>query len=281
MATRHHYLSRCIIENFITQDNKTFLEYNCELKTSRARNIDKLFAKFRSWDPWFEVELSRNFEDELAPVLKKYCEVEVFQPHFKLLGNELVVYPMSGFQIEPSYDRGIISRLINQQILIQLSKRSHRSGVPDEATISLFSKNSSLLMHPAIFETNPLLVKEPLIIVDGMPFLFMAPAKDPTKLCKLCFMFPISETRFFIWGSSEDCEFFVKKYRNITYLNLCRIEQQDKKCGIASQNFEYLSKLIPLIDSFNSGEQIKIELIRDVEQLNQNSDSEENSKLTT
>ena len=267
MATRQHYLSKCIIENFIKQDNKTFLEYNCELKTSRTRNIDKLFAKFRSWDPWFEVELSRNFEDELAPVLKKYCEIEIFQPPFELSGNNLTVYPMSGFPIETLDDRIIISRLIYQQILIQLSKRSHRSGVTDEATISLFSKNSSFLMHPVIFETNPLIVKEPLIITDGMPFLFVAPAKDPTKICKICYMFPISETRFFIWGNSQDCDFFVKKFCNITYLNLCRIEQQEKKCGIASQNFEYLNLLIPLIDNFYSGEQIKIESIRDTEQL--------------
>lgn len=177
---------------------------------------------------------------------------------------------MSGYQIQSLKDREIISRLLNQQILIQLSKRSHRSGVPDEAIITLFTKSKSRFMYPAVFETNPLIIKQPLVITDGMPFIFAAPANDSSKLCKICFMFPISETRFFIWGSKEDCDFFVRKFWNITYLNLCRIEQQDKKCAIASQNFEYLKKLIPLIDAFNSGEQIKIESIRDIEQLNRN-----------
>jgi hypothetical protein len=231
------------------------------------KNIDNLFAKFRSWDPWFEVELSRQFENELAPVVKKYAQIEIEQSSLSIDGKNITVYPMSGYQIQSLKDREIISSLIYQQILIQLSKRSHRSGVPDEKIITLFSRRKSLFMYPAIFEINPLIIKEPLIITDGMPFLFAAPAKDSAKLCKICFMFPISETRFFIWGSKEDCDFFVRKFWNITYLNLCRIEQQDKKCGIASQNFEYLNKLIPLIDCFNSGEQIKIESIRDIEQL--------------
>lgn len=268
MTTRQHYLSKGIIKNFITQDNETFLEYNCELKTSRMRNIDNLFAKFRSWDPWFEDELSRRFENDLAPVLKKYAEIEIKQSTSSIDGNNITIYPMSGFQIEPQNDREIISRLIYQQILIQLSKRTHRVGVPDEATITLFTKNRSQFMHPAIFETNPLIIKDPLIITDGMPFIFAAPAKDPSKLCKICIMFPISETRLLIWGSKENCDFFVRKFWDITYLNLCRIEQQNKKCNIASQNIEYLNKLIPLIDCFNSGEQIKIESIRDIEQLN-------------
>jgi hypothetical protein len=123
-------------------------------------------------------------------------------------------------------------------------------------------------MYPAVFTTHPLVVKDPLIITDGMPFLFMAPDQDKAKLGHMCFMFPISETRFFIWGNKRDCDFFIRKFCNITYLNLCRIEQQGKKCRIASQNIDYLNKLIPMIDIFNSGEQIKISSVRDSAELN-------------
>ena len=121
-----------------------------------------------------------------------------------------------------------------------------------------------------LVEINPRGNYAPLILTDGLLFSFLCPNYDPKTLGHICFMVPISEQRFLLWvNGKKDFDFFCRKYSNIHYLNLCRIEQHEKKCKIAlaknPKNEMYLKGLVSQISNFNSNEHVKISTIRDWE----------------
>ncbi len=257
MSSLQHYLSRCIIRNFVTKSNNTFFEYDCVSGKLSPKNLNKLFAGYRLWSEKFEETLGREFENKLAPVLKKYANCSI-KTNYTIGLKSIEIPQFSGFQINDENDHKILSKIIFQQVLL-----CQRDNNLEEEKISRFFENESLkIQYPVLFEIARAIYHPPLILVDGMVFTFLAPDKNISKIGHVCFMCPISTNRFIVWGNQDDCDFFAKKYSNINYLNLCMIEQQDKQCKIASQDKDYIIWLSSHIRLFNSGENIKIKAIR-------------------
>lgn len=257
MTTRQHYLSRCVIKNFQENESGTFFEYDCLTETMQARNINKLFAGYRYWSKNIETVLSEKYENDLALVLRKYasCPIE----YSYTIGKDSIICPQfNGFQIHDENERKILSKLLLQQVLVQQMNASPEEKTPEDFLESVFSYDGLELQYPVIFEIAQGFQMPPLILVDGIVFIFIAPCVEKDKLGHACFMCPISSKRFIIWGTEEDCNFFAYKYRNIDYLNLCMIEQQSKECRIASQNKEYIIWLSKRIANFNSQEKVKV-----------------------
>lgn len=262
MSTRQHYLSQCIITNFIIRDDHTFYEYDCGKEELRIKNARKLFSDFRLWSSEFESILDSHFENELGPILKTFATCTV-KRGVRFGPQSMREAQFNGFQINDEEMCKTLSKLFFQQILIHFKSKSDNADQMENVMKTAFSGDGLSLQYPILVEINPLVKWPPLILIDGMFFLFAAPDNDKSKLCHISFMFPISESRMLIWGDINDYKFFARKFKNITYLNLCRIEQQGKVCKIASQNQEYLKLLIGKINYFNSGEKIRISSARD------------------
>jgi len=257
MSIRKHYLSRCIIKNFQENDNGTFYEYDCLRGTFQTRNISKLFAGYHYWSDRFETILGTKYENELALVLTKYAHCPIEYEY--TLGKERLVCPQyNGMQIHDENERKILSKLLFQQILTQQKNSLPDEKAPEDVLEAFFSSEGLELQYPVIFEIARGFNMPPLILVDGIVFIFIAPCKEKDKLGHVCFMCPISSNRLIIWGDKADCDFFAMKYRDINYLNLCMIERQSKECRIASQNKEYIIWLSKRIQKFDSHENVKI-----------------------
>lgn len=263
-----HYLSRCISKNFITTNNSKFYEYDCSEsnvdKKIREKNINKLFSARRIWGQDFEKKLSEDFENKLAKILNKYVNIEInrYRVSFKTHSEEM---QFNALVIENEEDRNILSRLLIQQLLLQKKNRNVIDDEQEKILLYCLEHFEGLKGNVILVEINPL-IPIPLILIDAMPFLYFVPDSDKTdSLGHIQFMFPINPSRFLLWGNKLDVDYFCYKYQNIHYLNLCRIEQQEKKCRIATQDKEYLELLIEQIDKFSSGNtQVKITSARDI-----------------
>lgn len=264
MATLQHYLSRCILRNFITEDNETFFVYDCASQTFVQKNLNKLFANYRSWSEKFEKILDQKFENLLGPVLKKYVSYQ-FKKNY-IIGRKSIEIPQfSAMQIQDESDRRIISKMFYQNILMQQQNLSEEKKTPESILNAIFEGNEPSLQYPLLLETQSDTTKAPYILVDGIIFYFLAPDKNISKLGHLCFACPISPSRLILWGDERDFNFYISKYWNINYFNLCCIEQQGKKCKIASQNREYIKWISERVESFKSGEKVVIRASRNGE----------------
>lgn len=260
----NHYLSQCISINFVEGYNpKTFWEYNPTTKEIRPKNINRLFAKRRAWGQGLESVIADDFENKLGPILKKYAECKIQRG--RILGSKgIAEVQFNGFIIQNKSDKSTLSKLLCQTLLLQKSNTS-----PDEESES---KLSEIFHSPAdftqtlmlsLFEVNPRLNCPPLVLLDGMTFVFLVPENDGNNIGHIGFMFPISESRLLLWTSrKEDMSYFAKRFMDIHSLNLSRINQHDKKGRIASANREYLSKLIQDIDSFTEQGSVQIKTER-------------------
>ena len=261
MSTRQHYLSQCYIKNFAKVGHETFFEYDCVSKTFQTRNIKKLFAGYRYWSDTFEVGLSIKYENELANILKKLANYPIKRQVF-ISRDKLIIPEFLCVQIVDESDRRSISKLLLQQILIQQKSSDSSDKIPEDQLEAIFFSEGIDLGCPVLFEITQESNMPPLLLIDSIFFSFIAPSMDKEKLGNLCFVCPISSNRLVIWGNDEDCNFFARKYADINYLNLCRIEQQEKKCRIASQNNEYLVWLSNRIHQFDSRESTRITACR-------------------
>ena len=248
-----HYLSQCISINFLKKDApKTFWVYDIPSRRLVSRNIDKLFSNLKTWGQAFENILRGNdYENKLAPLLKDLCSRKIDK--FHVIGPNCIYEAMyNGLYIENEEEKRVLWKLFLQMVLLQRSFE-----MPDSNTEEILAKIYQLndgnypQMAVSLFEINSTSGDAPLILIDGMMFSFIVPDAEPETAGHICFMFPINETRLLLWTSKEnDYKYFAQKYNNIHYLNLCRINQHEKKCRIASANKEYLDYLIPKIDSF-------------------------------
>lgn len=261
----NHYLSQCISKNFIVNSNKTFYEYNCSLGGRiKEKNINRLFAARRVWSEKFEDILSYEYENNLAIDLNNLVNLELETP--------IIPGPdsLTSAQYICKYidDEEMIARLSKlklQIILLQQANNNPQHKNDEELLSKFFEIRSTQKENIVLGELNRYGKYPPFILIDGMMFTFIVPPLNPTgnSAGHICFFFPISTTRFLLWGDNRDVEYFCTKYSNVDYLNLSRIEQHQKKCRIASQNKKYLEYLIPKINYFFSGEQnVKIEAIR-------------------
>ena len=262
MATLQHYLSRCIIRNFITEENNTFFEYDCAKKILTPKNYNKLFASYRNWSDDFEKVLGKNFESFLGPALKKYSTTFI-QTNYVIGPKSIEVPQFSGFQIQDEADRQVLSKLLYQSILLQQLGADEGRKAPEHILNSIFSDKGLEVQYPILIETKSNTSIFPYILLDGIMFTFIAPDKNISKLGHVCFVCAISPSRLLLWGSEMDYYFFCKKYQNTNYFNLCCIEQHGKKCKIASQNRDYVLWLSKAVESFRSGENIIIRSARD------------------
>ncbi len=261
MSALQHYVSRCILKNFITENNETFFVYDCNNRTLTPKNIHKLFANYRSWSDKFEKTLDQKFENLLGPVLNKYVGYQFKKSY--IIGRKSIEIPQFlAMQIQDESDRRIISKMFYQNILMQQQNLTEDEKTPENILDSIFEGNESRLQYPLLLETQTDTAKMPYILVDGMIFYFIAPDKNISKLGHFCFVCPISPSRLILWGDERDFEFYIKKYWNINYFNLCCIEQQNKNCKIASQNKEYIKWISGKVDSFKSGEKVIIRASR-------------------
>ncbi len=264
-APHQHYLAKCMIKNFIQRNSEPFWQYDCSKGGPiKPRNIATLFAKQRIWGQEFENSIGRHMENRIAPILKRLAECSI--ERIRIPGPIGFVEPQfNGIHIDSKEDCAMLSKLMLQFVLLQRSNE----GQPDseiEKALTPFFRYDNVIMEIPLFlmEINPLMNAVPLILTDGMTFVFVIPTIKNNALVQVRFAFPINPQRLLIWGTPPDIEFFAAKYANIHFLNLCRIQQLDKKCTIASQNKEYLERLIPIIPHSDSGDDsIRISACRD------------------
>jgi len=262
---KNHYLSQCISKNFIQNGNKTFWQYDClEGGAIKSKNIANLFSKRRLWGQELEDTLGRQMENQISPILQHFSEC--FLERKRIPGPTGFVEPQfNGIFVENEENRKILSKLLLQLILLQRSSEAQPDPEIEEMLIRFFSLDSNIMKMPlALIEINPLMNAPPLILTDGMLFTFAAPTTKKNSLGQINFSFPINPQRLLIWGELKVIDYFVAKYKNIHHLNLCRIEQLEKRCIIASQDKKYLEMLVSVIPHFNSGEKsIQISALRD------------------
>ena len=256
----NHYLSQCISKNFAKGYNPpTFWEYNPHTKETKPKNITKLFAKRRAWGQDLETAISKNFETKLAPVLREYAECEI--QRLRIFGPNGITEPQfNGMVITNGEHRTLLSKLCYQTILLQRINSN-----PDDEIEQLLVDFYSIDNNPlkdfvlSLHEIHPLKHQIPLILTDGMLFICPVPQNSKKHPYHIIFMFPICEYRFLLWSSCKtDVEYFCHAYQDIHRLNLCRIDQHNKECRIASPNRAYLDFLIPQITSFSNRRGIKI-----------------------
>lgn len=252
---RNHYLSQCISKNFITEGNKMFWQYDCSGKKQIvAKNITRLYSELRIWNQELEDCLSHSWENELAEDLKYLVNKKM--QRVMIPGREGFVVPQ--FHIEPITDVNMekrLSKLIFQTILLQRKNAKEKDIQIEKNIKEFYERDFSMKLPVSLVEINPIVpYYPPLILVDGMLFIYYIPHANKKNGTSghIAFMFPISTKRMLIWGNREALDYFCQEYQNIHYLNLCRIEQQNKKCKIATQNKQYMEILVPQIDGFYS-----------------------------
>jgi len=251
----NHYLSQCISKNFIQNGSKTFWQYDCSKgDTIKPTNIVNLFSRRRIWGQEFENTINKHMENHIAPILKRLSECPVERN--RTLGPTGFVEPQfNGVHIDSKEDCVVLSKLILQFLLLQRSNEGQPNSEIEEKLTLFFSHDDNIMEMPLfLIEINPLINAPPLILTDGMLFTFAAPTTKKNALGHISFAFPINPQRLLIWGIPNDIDFFAAKYANIHQLNLCRIEQHNKRCKIASQDKKYLETLISTIPRFKSGE---------------------------
>ena len=263
-----HYLSQSISRNFLKQGSpQTFYEYDYTDGVFRTKNIKRLFASYKPWGQVFETILSgKLYEDSLAPLLRDLSSLPIEKYH--VIGkNSMEERQFNGIPIENENQVNLLNKLILQTVLFQRSNESPDSKTEDMLS-QIYASHFDLGYKIALLEINPLYPSQPMLLIDNMPFIFLCPDTKKANSRHACFMFPISERRFLLWVSfGQDIDFFCMKYRNITYLNLCRIEQQNFQCRIAlaqnTHNQNYLKFLVASSKNFNSHELNPISAQRD------------------
>ncbi len=263
-----HYLSQMISRNFTAKDGpRTFLQYDFSTATAEIRNIKNLFSRYKPWGQNLENVLSGDsYENKLAPLLKELVHWPIARQ--KILGScGLVEAQFNSVVIENEKKKKLISKLLLQNFLLQRS--SKRAEDDSDLILShVFDTGIRFPSNLLLVEVHPQYICPPLILTDGMVFLFICPDKNKEALGHFGFMFPISERRFLLWVSNaDDCGYFCAKYKDINYLNLCRIEQHDKKCIVAlaktEPNERYLLSLVRQVPFFSSHDAIAIRTTRE------------------
>lgn len=255
-----HYLSQCISINFLPNDkSKTFWQYNPETREIVPKNIEKLFARRRSWGQELEEVLAGNsYENKMGPLLKELSQKNM--ERLRIFGpTGIKEVQFNAEEIENSEHIKLLSKLLLQIVLLQRSAESPNEEIEKVLRVFFGSNEIALNMHLLLVEINPKMSSPPLVLIDGMPFLYVVPDLTNKTSGHCCFMFPISERRFLLWISKkEDYTYFAAKYKNIHYLNLCRISQHEKKCRVACANREYLEQLVQNMSLFNENSKIPI-----------------------
>lgn len=269
----NHYLSQCISKNFMTQKGEPFWEYDFGRKMGpQVKGIERLFAGRRLWGQELEKTIGAELENQLSGIISRLAS-EPINRYRHIDKNRINELEFNGYVIESREERRILSKLILQTFLMQRNNVQEEDINADDILRDFFHEvDLSDKMNVCLSEINPLMCHPPLILLDGMLFLFIVPekragdkgrGKDKKVLGHICFMFPISTERFLLWGNKEDMDYFALRYRNIDYLNLCRIEQQGKRCRAATQDKQYLESLIERVPRFDSGErEIRIRMER-------------------
>lgn len=270
-TNKMHYLSKMISRNFLPKNSsRTFLEFNPEKGKIEDRNIKNLFSKCRPWGQEFEHFLSgNNYENCIAPLLKELVAHPIKRKRI-LKNNGFQEAQFNAEEIVEKDKQNILSKLFLQTVLLQRSKQIAEAEIEQKLTEVFLSNMSNITeqLKLLLVEIHPQYICPPLILTDGMCFAFVCPNNNKKSLGHIGFMFPISEKRFLLWISKiEDYYYFGQKYSDINYLNLCRIEEHDKKCTIAlgktERNEMYLQALIRQIPFFSSGDNVKIHTTRE------------------
>lgn len=241
------------------------MEFDCATGATREKSIDTLFSNYRMWSNDFETELAHDYENSLAPLFRNLSTRVVNRQH--IIGpHSIEESQYNGIQIQDDKEREILSKLIFQQILLQMSNGFNTEN--NERLMSATYQGKGLnLQYPILVEINPFSITPPILLLDAMFFMFVAPTQKIGKIGHVCYMFPINEKRYLIWGTAEDAEYFATKYRDIHMLNLCRIEQQGKQCRIATQRKEYLELVKKTYKLFRSTDEIRIKAIRSEKEI--------------
>lgn len=271
----NHYLSQCISKNFIVKESEPFWEYDFGRNMGpQVKGVGRLFAGRRLWSQELEDTIGAQMENQLSRIIERLVTEPV--KRYRSIGktgiNEL---QFNGYVIESEEERKILSKLILQTFLMQRNHAREKDKNSDGILKEFFEQTDfSDKMNMFLLEIHPIWPHPPLILTDGMLFFFLVPEtangrksdrdsknhKDSKNkeesVGHLCFMFPISTDRFLIWGNKADADYFVMHFQNIDYLNLCRIEQQGKKCKVATQDKAYLESLIKRAPGFDSGERL-------------------------
>lgn len=258
-----HYLSQMISRNFVEKDSpQTFLLYDPFKNQISERNIKKLFSGHKPWGEDFEKKLSGDdYENSLAPILKDLATCYI--PKNVIIGpKEIIIAPFNGIVIEEAEKRSMLSKLFFQTVLLQRSNEKPDSQT-ENSIAKMIQADQKLNMCLVLVEISSINNSIPLVLTDGLLFPFITPNNRPDSAGSVCFMFPLSEKRFLLWvNGASDANYFVSKYRDINYLNLCRIEQHEKKCKIAlaknQRNEKYLNELRVQIPSFDSHDPMPI-----------------------
>lgn len=270
-AKNMHYLSQFISRNFVKQgETQTFLEYNPKTNVIEERNIKKLFSKRKTWGQEFEDVLSGdNYENSLAPIIKELANRKI-SIGYKIVGSTIEIAQYNGVPIDNEYQEKMLSKLLLQTILLQRSNAESDEEI--EKILSEFFKiDLNLHLKPILVEICPFKNYSPLVLIDSMLFMFACPSIQEKQVkYHMCFAFPISENRMIMWiNQLDDYYFFAKKFSDINYLNLCRIEQHNKLCKIAlgksPKNERYLKILVAQIEDFSTNENIKVKIKREWE----------------
>lgn len=265
MSKRQHYLSRCIMRNFISKEGEPFWEYDCATGATREKSIKTLFSNYHLWSDDFETTLANDFENLLAPLFRD-LSIRVINRQHIIGPHSIEESQYNGMQIQDDKEREILSKLLFQQILLQMNNGFNTKN--SERLMSVTYQEKGLnLQYPILVEINPFLTTPPILLMDAMFFMFIAPTRKIDKIGNICYMFPINERRYIIWGTAEDAEYFTRKYCDIHKLNLCRIEQQSKQCRIATQNKEYLEFVTRTYEKFRSKDEIRIVAIRSEKEI--------------
>jgi len=255
----NHYLSQHISKNFRVNNGMPFWEYDCATQIGpKQRSSKRLFAARNLWGQRMEDTINNEFENDLARELKLLVSCPIKRERV-LTCKGMEEPQFNGIIINETERRKLLGKLFLQTVFLQRSNAKEKDNNAEKSVIQFLKGNLAIDMNVVLVEINPLFKCPPLILVDGMLFLVLIPeTKNKEKLGHISFFFPISTRRFLFWGGKDDFNYFVLKFQNINFLNLSRIQQHNKKCKIATQDIEYLERLIVLMKNFPINEKVSI-----------------------
>ena len=211
VTKKNHYLSQCIIKNFITENNQTFWVYDCG-KGGKIyqRNVSNMFYGRHIWEQDVENSIHDNFEERIVDDLREILSWDISAPIIP--GPKGLTVPQFSCKvIDNKTMRDNLNKLILQCVLVQANWNVKERNNIVPFVNELFSRDTKgLELMLTLVEIFPNAGFPPLVLTDLLLFMFAVP-NDEDKNFHLCFCVPISTTRMIIWGSEQDILHFCEE----------------------------------------------------------------------
>ena len=212
------------------------LDCNSGKVTDRGGGEDSLFMKRRAWNQSLEDSFEQKVENDTKLLIDSILNL----PLNTVMGHVTVDCLNKKYNMLYNYQM--------QTVMLQLSNRDRaQSKVQDEQIVETFLEAnlpSSPCEHPFLVRFNHLLfANKPLVLVDNAISIFVTPPLSPNSGGSICFFMPISPYYLIFFGSLAQLEVFLFLKQDPHTINKYRIQQEEEKCLVASQNETYIKWL--------------------------------------